>query len=285
MSTQKPSKPDVILPDNFGGIKTPYSEAQIRDGYLQGVPEIVDGGNINYEKDALFRKVKYCEAIADVINGILPNNTIAVDSNNRFTYTTQVQMATDAEFQAGTSELKVPNVKQTKTECERIMSAVDTKVNKSGDTITGILNVGGRILVTSEDGGIELLPSNSDAVGGIIDFHFAGSSEDFTSRLIENQAGLTYESGIDQRKTGEILTTVSRGSNYVRFGNGLQICWGSGTGVQTFQQPFRDIWYMIADSDLTYHKYEGMWTTNKTTTQFEVKNSGNAQWIAIGYWY
>lgn len=82
-----------------------------------------------------------------------------------------------------------------------------------------------------------------------------------------------------------IVTTVSKDNRYVRFGNGLQICWGAGTGVQKFQQPFRDTDYMIADSDLTYHKYEGMWTTNKTTTQFEVRNSGNAQWIAIGYWY
>lgn len=82
-----------------------------------------------------------------------------------------------------------------------------------------------------------------------------------------------------------IVTTISHGTRYVRFGNGLQICWGAGTGVQVFPQPFRDTNYMIADSDLTHHKYEGMWTTNKTTTQFEVRNSGNAQWIAIGYWY
>lgn len=82
-----------------------------------------------------------------------------------------------------------------------------------------------------------------------------------------------------------IVTTISHGSRFMRFGNGLQICWGAGTGVQVFPQPFRDTDYMIADSDLTYHKYEGMWTANKTTTQFEVKNSGFAQWIAIGYWY
>ena len=82
-----------------------------------------------------------------------------------------------------------------------------------------------------------------------------------------------------------IVTTASHGSNYVRFGNGLQICWGAGTGVQTFPLPFRDTDYMIADSDLTYHKYEGMWTTHKTTTQFEIKNSSSAQWIALGYWY
>lgn len=91
--------------------------------------------------------------------------------------------------------------------------------------------------------------------------------------------------GVQSNENNSIVTTDSHGTNYVRFGNGLQICWGSGTGVQVFPQPFKDTNYMIADSDLTYHKYEGMWTSDKTTTQFKINNSDNAQWIAIGYWY
>ena len=90
---------------------------------------------------------------------------------------------------------------------------------------------------------------------------------------------------VQSAEPNSIVTTVSHGSNYVRFGNGIQICWGSGTGVQVFPQPFKDANYMIADSDLTYHKYEGMWTSDKTTTQFQIRNSDNAQWIALGYWY
>lgn len=82
-----------------------------------------------------------------------------------------------------------------------------------------------------------------------------------------------------------IVTTASHSTNYMRFGNGLQICWGAGTGVQVFPQPFKDASYMLADSDLTYHKYEGMYTANKTATQFEIKSSSSAQWVAIGYWY
>ena len=86
MATPKPSKPGVNLPENFGGIKTPYSDAQIRDGYQDGVPEIVDGGNINYEKDALFQKLKYLETIADAINGIPVGKFLVVNSNNQFEY-------------------------------------------------------------------------------------------------------------------------------------------------------------------------------------------------------
>lgn len=50
MATQKPSKPNVTLPNNFGGVKTPYTQTQIDNGYQEAVPQVVDGGNINYEK-------------------------------------------------------------------------------------------------------------------------------------------------------------------------------------------------------------------------------------------
>lgn len=257
MATAKPIKPDVILPDNFGGIKTPYSEAQIRDGYLQGVPEIVDGGNINYEKDALFQKIKYCETIADVINGILPNNTIAVDSNNRFIYTTQVQMATDAEFQAGTSKLKVPNVKQTKTESERILSIVGNKVNKSGDTMTGNLIINGNIPAyilqsSTLDLSQKFTDNKSDALfaerdkngieGSYIlfkhDIHDTNAIEFVASNGVDASRKLTAM-GIWIKKNGEcgtyapkcsidnsILTTVHNELDAVFLGNGLILNWG-----------------------------------------------------------
>ena len=32
MATQKPSKPNVTLPNNFGGVKTPYTQTQIDNG-------------------------------------------------------------------------------------------------------------------------------------------------------------------------------------------------------------------------------------------------------------
>ena len=86
MATQKPSKPSVSLPDNFGGVKTAYTTTQIENGYQDGVPEVVDGGNINYEKDGIFQKLKYVEAVADVINNIPANRYLGVDSNNRFEY-------------------------------------------------------------------------------------------------------------------------------------------------------------------------------------------------------
>ena len=86
MATQKPSKPSVTLPENFGGVKTAYTSAQIQNGYQEAVPQVVDGGNINYEKDALFQKLKYIESVVDIINGIPANRYLGVDSNNQFEY-------------------------------------------------------------------------------------------------------------------------------------------------------------------------------------------------------
>lgn len=86
MAAQKPSKPNVVLPNNFGGVKTPYTQAQIDNGYQEAVPQVVDGGNINYEKDAVFQKLKYLESVADAVNNIPPGKFLVVNSNNQFEY-------------------------------------------------------------------------------------------------------------------------------------------------------------------------------------------------------
>lgn len=183
---------------------------------------------------------------------------------------------------------KYPSSKVLKDESSRIVSVMDTKVNKSGDTMTGHLKVGGQIWVTGADGSIELIPSNSDALGGLIDFHFAGSLADFTSRLIERQAGLIYESSIEQRKTGEILTTVSLSSGYVRFGNGLQICWGNSPVNQiiTLPQAFKNNTYRVTfcQTNNAEHNINNT-VVDKTTTSFKFNRGYQGDWIAIGWWY
>lgn len=86
MATQKPSKPDVILPNNFGGTKTPYTDSQISNGYQEAVPQVVDGGNINYEKDAVFKYLKYLKTVIDALVDMPIGKVLSVDSNNRFEY-------------------------------------------------------------------------------------------------------------------------------------------------------------------------------------------------------
>lgn len=111
MATQKPSKPNVTLPNNFGGVKTPYTQTQIDNGYQEAVPQVVDGGNINYEKDALFQKLKYLESVADAVNNIPPGKFLVVNSNNQFEYADSTAKSSfgnigDIEY---TSRTDVPN--------------------------------------------------------------------------------------------------------------------------------------------------------------------------------
>ena len=111
MAAQKPSKPNVVLPNNFGGVKTPYTQAQIDNGYQEAVPQVVDGGNINYEKDAVFQKIKYLESVADAVNNIPPGKFLVVNSNNQFEYADSAVKSSfgnigDIEY---TSRTDVPN--------------------------------------------------------------------------------------------------------------------------------------------------------------------------------
>lgn len=98
MAINKPTKPNVTLPDNFGGIKTAYTESQIQSGYEDGIPQIVDGGNINYEKDAVFQKLKYIEAVADAVANTPPGKYLVVDSNNRFEYADSAVQSTQGNI-------------------------------------------------------------------------------------------------------------------------------------------------------------------------------------------
>lgn len=86
MAIQKPSKPDVILPNNFGGTKTPYTDSQISNGYQEAVPQVVDGGNINYEKDGIFKYLKYLKTVIDALVDMPIGKSIVIDANNRFEY-------------------------------------------------------------------------------------------------------------------------------------------------------------------------------------------------------
>lgn len=194
----------------------------------------------------------------------------------------------------------VASTKAVADESSRIVSVMNTKVSKSGDTMTGVLQTSSHFRTSGAIGRIiEANSADNSTTWGTLEIYKDSDTYARTYLFAFNPSNNNKHATISihingdekwaqcpgSQRNNSIVTTESHGSNYVRFGNGLQICWGVGTGVQVFPQPFKDIDYMIADSDMTYHKYEGMWTTNKTTTRFEIKNSSQAQWIAIGYWY
>ncbi len=89
-------------------------------------------------------------------------------------------------------------------------SALPTKTsqltNDSGFlTSTGLIG-----LTMTEAGGVELTTSSASTHGGFIDFHFKGSTADYTSRILEQASGklsITASSGLFVNNN-EVLTTA-----------------------------------------------------------------------------
>lgn len=165
------------------------------------------------------------------------------------------------------------------------MVCLTTALNQNPSNVIYTDNYG----VRSADGlsSVYFCTSNhpGNEIRGRIVVHKSMNNRDYFAEIgvSLDSNGKSFAYAPNSNQVGSVVTTAGIGSNYVLLGNGLKIQWGAGTGQQTFSIPFETVGYMIADSDLTYHKYEGMWTTNKTTTGFLINNSSSAQWIAIGY--
>lgn len=82
----KPTKPNVDLPNSFGGVKNNFSTSKILNGYEKDVPDIFGGANINYMLDTLGKRQTYYDTIVDYINGLPIGKTITTDSNNKLVY-------------------------------------------------------------------------------------------------------------------------------------------------------------------------------------------------------
>ena len=95
----------------------------------------------------------------------------------------------------------------------------------------------------------------------------------------------------NQFATAEHGVTAS-GSNYVRFGNGTQICWGyknenNRGGTTSFAVAFNNTSYALALTATTASD-NAPFITGRTTTSFSYDRHGTAwddiQWIAVGTW-
>ena len=152
MAVQKPSKPDVTLPDNFGGTKTPYTASQISNGYQEAVPQVVDGGNINYEKDGIFKYLKYLKTAIDALVDMPIGKVLTVDSNNRFEYANPTVIANDSEYEEGALTTKSPSVKQVRDSLSDLdgritncITAIPNDINLELNNGTLTLKAGSRV--------------------------------------------------------------------------------------------------------------------------------------------
>ena len=137
MAINRPSKPSATLPNDFGGVQTPYTSAQISSGYQDGVPQVVDGGNMNYERKGLFQGMKYLRTVVDFIRDTPIGKIFWINSNGQMDYMTPAVIATDTEYTTGTATDKTPNVKQV-VDNLALKADDDSAVHKTRDaTISG----------------------------------------------------------------------------------------------------------------------------------------------------
>ena len=193
---------------------------------------------------------------------------------------------------------------------------MNNKVNKSGDTMTGLLETTsyfrtrGRttriVEVNSLDnsqtwGTFEVYKdSDTAAHSAIFAFNPSDNSKNAILSIYINGNEIWAQCPASKRATS-IVTTEYMGSNYVRFGNGIQICWfypqisGSGNSNQTLTLPvaFNNTDYLALvqqTGDSPANDYTNTLSImNKTTTNFVIRKvmgeSTYLQVLCVGYWY
>ena len=80
---------------------------------------------------------------------------------------------------------------------------------------------------------------------------------------------------------------AASGSNWVRFSDGTQICWGNGYDTQNFPVAFTNTSYScvgsFSDDGMKLYNFR---FTEKTTTSMNISsNSENVEWVAYGRWW
>lgn len=207
-------------------------------------------------------------------------------------------------------------------ESRRLESDINNKVSKSGDTMTGNLIINGNIpAYILQDSTLDLSKTFTDNRNDLFFLERDKNGKDGSfitfrhDKYDANVAEIVASNGIDPnrkmqgmgiwvKKNGEygtyapkcsfnnsILTTLSSGSNYVRFGNGLQICWGKCSPAEqtvTLPQPFKDTNYVVnmtlGPDEIDRRNDFCAVIFNIITTSFRKGDRGQL-WIAIGYWY
>lgn len=161
MAQNRPNKPSVTLPDNFGGVKKEFSSTRISNGYESSTPEIVEGGNLNYMLDGLFQNTKYMRTVLDYVRDTPVGKMFWVNSSGKMDYIQPAIIATDTEFSTGTATDKTPNVKQ-------VVDNLATKqatITGAATTITRNNLTASRALVSDSSGKVAVSSVTGTEIG------------------------------------------------------------------------------------------------------------------------
>lgn len=112
MAQNRPDKPQITLPDDFGGTQEPFSSSLVESGYEASIPQIIEGGNLNWMLNGFFQNTKYMRTVLDYVRDTPIGKMFWVNSQGQMDYVEPAIIATDNEFSTGTATDKTPNVKQ-----------------------------------------------------------------------------------------------------------------------------------------------------------------------------
>ena len=158
MAQNRPDKPSVTLPDDFGGTKEAFSSSLVESGYEASIPQIVEGGNLNYMLDGLFQNTKYMRAVLDYVRDTPVGKMFWVNSNGQMDYVQPSIIATDTEFSTGTATDKTPNVKQ-------VVDNLQPMITGGASTVTSNNLTANRAIYSNASGKIAVSSVTSDELG------------------------------------------------------------------------------------------------------------------------
>ena len=191
--------------------------------------------------------------------------------------------------------------KKTSSECWKTIAEAGTAIHKQVYPSSASATDNGYAASAGTANSAASCTGNSASAAGIKD-----AGDDRTLTLAYSKDGLAYKSyswlagwngnelrAVDKNQfaTAEHGITAS-GSNYVRFGNGIQICWGyknesNRGGTTSFAVAFNNTSYALALTATTASN-NAPFITGYTTTGFSYDRHGTAwddiQWIAVGTW-
>lgn len=304
------------------GVKGLIPNGRNADGSLKSIE--VSVGSIDVKTYKNFTLVEYWDVII-YFSGVGLNHVVYDEKNNNIlnkstgNITSQLKVASisfDSNSKITSFTPKTVFHALDYNDSSRIVSIMDTelakKLNVNARTIgeitdlrTPMLNEGNTSTVYIDG----YMINSEDDINGFLVAPVLFADGKIGNRLMARKKingnnvykgltlGITADGSIftDLEKcnwNNSIVTTTSHGSNYVRFGNGLQICWGyvgSDEQIITFQQPFRDTDYsvMVTGGNTKNEAYPSIVRDeSKTSTSVKVYCRYLAKnYIVIGYWY
>jgi hypothetical protein len=86
MAIDKQVKPDILIPDGFGGVKTEFDKDKLENGFQESIPQILAGDNLNNLINMLYKYLLYTTSLSDFVNGTPINKVPSTDKDNKLVY-------------------------------------------------------------------------------------------------------------------------------------------------------------------------------------------------------